>query len=574
MQRVLARTLGLAAIVAAASLGISGLASANGDGGDGYTTTTTTTEQPTTTAKATTTESPTTTPREVTTTHKSYPTTTKAPTTTASPTTTPREVTTTAGPTTTKASTTTSGPTTTKATTTTTGPTTTHASTTVKPPHKVFVCKYVGKPGVDERLQTGDNPISVDVDSLKNFTGIGSFFNDKQGRSVAIAFDTGQPEPSVSQCPTPPGGTTTTVQRTTTTTAGGSTTSTTAGGSTTTSTTTGGSTTSTTGPPRPSLFGIDDFATCAEGAPAISITFGVRPELNGLIGQLSIISLPNGLTVVTNQSLVFVSGGTTVIPYPAVAAGTTSATLNYNLSGEFATASVGPPPTNCAQATTTTTGVATSTTTTQPGATTTTQPGATTTTLPGATTTTAPGATTTTAPGGTTTLPATFTFGAAATVCVTEVPTIRIVFQNQFPSLAGVTGTLTMRDINGNVVSTQPLVYQPGATVDILYPGTRVNADGSIADVPGWNLNSAGFWVRDPSDEFLRAGINLTYTVNPTATAFVTYPPESSACANPDGPFPPGAPGRTPGFGIPVTRPAQRTPTAFTSRRRPASTWT
>ena len=26
---------------------------------------------------------------------------------------------------------------------------------------KVFVCKYVGTPGVDERLQTGDNPISV-----------------------------------------------------------------------------------------------------------------------------------------------------------------------------------------------------------------------------------------------------------------------------------------------------------------------------------------------------------------------------------------------------------------------------
>jgi LPXTG-motif cell wall-anchored protein len=71
--------------------------------------------------------------------------------------------------------------------------------------------------------------------------------------------------------------------------------------------------------------------------------------------------------------------------------------------------------------------------------------------------------------------------------------------------------------------------------------------------VPGWNLNSSGFWVRDPSDEFLRAGINLTYTVNPTATAFVTYPPESSACANPDGPFPPGAPTPgQPGFGIPV----------------------
>jgi LPXTG-motif cell wall-anchored protein len=146
---------------------------------------------------------------------------------------------------------------------------------------------------------------------------------------------------------------------------------------------------------------------------------------------------------------------------------------------------------------------------------------------------------------------------------VTEVPTIRIVFQNQFPSLAGVTGTLTMRDINGNVVSTQPLVYQPGATVDILYPGTRVNADGSIADVPGWNL-VGGFWVRDPSDAFLREGINLTYTVNPTATAFVTYPPESANCANPDGPFPPGTPS-TPAPGTPGNSTIPGTPTTFTS---------
>jgi hypothetical protein len=122
---------------------------------------------------------------------------------------------------------------------------------------------------------------------------------------------------------------------------------------------------------------------------------------------------------------------------------------------------------------------------------------------------------------------------------VAEVPTIRIVFQNTFPALAGQTGTLTMSDVNGNVVSQQPLVYAPGTTVDLLYPGTSVNADGSIDDVPGWILTDDGLWVRDPSDEFLRDGIRLTYTVNPTATAFVTYPPESANCANPDGPFRP-----------------------------------
>jgi hypothetical protein len=68
--------------------------------------------------------------------------------------------------------------------------------------HKVYICKYVGTPGVDERLQTGDNPISTDTNSLKDFTGLGSFFNDKQGRSIAIAWDNGDhQEPSITMCP-------------------------------------------------------------------------------------------------------------------------------------------------------------------------------------------------------------------------------------------------------------------------------------------------------------------------------------------------------------------------------------
>lgn len=84
---------------------------------------------------------------------------------------------------------------------------------------KVFVCKYVGKPGVDEVLQTGNNPISVSVNAIKNYAGVGSYFNDAQGRSYVLAEDTrtggGQEgEPSVSQCPVPT--TTTTTPPTTT----------------------------------------------------------------------------------------------------------------------------------------------------------------------------------------------------------------------------------------------------------------------------------------------------------------------------------------------------------------------
>lgn len=72
---------------------------------------------------------------------------------------------------------------------------------------KVYVCKYVGTPGVDERLQTGDNPIDVDTHALgSSFTGLGSFFNDAQGRSVAIAWDNKDKiEPAVGMCPAPQG---------------------------------------------------------------------------------------------------------------------------------------------------------------------------------------------------------------------------------------------------------------------------------------------------------------------------------------------------------------------------------
>ena len=60
---------------------------------------------------------------------------------------------------------------------------------------KVFVCKYVGTPGVDEVLQTGDNPISVSVSATGGAT-VGSYFSDSQGRSFVLALDTGQPEPT------------------------------------------------------------------------------------------------------------------------------------------------------------------------------------------------------------------------------------------------------------------------------------------------------------------------------------------------------------------------------------------
>jgi|GEM_PF-760636 len=73
-----------------------------------------------------------------------------------------------------------------------------------KQPKKVYVCKYVGKPGVDERLQTGQNPIEVSHNAVGD-TPVGQYyepFKDGHDRSYVLGYVVaGQPEPSVTDCP-------------------------------------------------------------------------------------------------------------------------------------------------------------------------------------------------------------------------------------------------------------------------------------------------------------------------------------------------------------------------------------
>ena len=67
---------------------------------------------------------------------------------------------------------------------------------------KVWVCKYVGTPGVDETLKQGnDGLISVNTNAIKEFAGIGSYFNDAQNRSFVVAWDNNDNKPPVSMCP-------------------------------------------------------------------------------------------------------------------------------------------------------------------------------------------------------------------------------------------------------------------------------------------------------------------------------------------------------------------------------------
>jgi len=71
-------------------------------------------------------------------------------------------------------------------------------------PHKVVVCKYVGTPGVDERLQTGNNPIVVDEASLEGDGFDGTFpfeFEDAHGKSIAIRYALDSHDGSITECP-------------------------------------------------------------------------------------------------------------------------------------------------------------------------------------------------------------------------------------------------------------------------------------------------------------------------------------------------------------------------------------
>ena len=76
----------------------------------------------------------------------------------------------------------------------------------------------------------------------------------------------------------------------------------------------------------------------------------------------------------------------------------------------------------------------------------------------------------------------------------------------------------------------------PDASGDLLantlYPGASLDAFGNPTDWPGW-MFQGGMWVVDPTDDFYRDGLEIEVSVNPTATATVTYPDGTTACGDP-----------------------------------------
>ena len=117
-------------------------------------------------------------------------------------------------------------------------------------------------------------------------------------------------------------------------------------------------------------------------------------------------------------------------------------------------------------------------------------------------------------------------------MCVKDAPYIEVTFggQSQFN---GRPATVTFRDLAGNVVDTATATFQAGTTVRFVYPGASVDAAGNATDWPGWMFDGDE-WVIDPSDAHLRDGLTVVIEVNPTATASVSYPPATAACASPE----------------------------------------
>ena len=136
------------------------------------------------------------------------------------------------------------------------------------------------------------------------------------------------------------------------------------------------------------------------------------------------------------------------------------------------------------------------------------------------TTTTMPGATTTTAPTTTTTG---LRVGGVTAVCVSDIP----FFAYEITEFPGATIINEIRFENPTgpdvVYTNQPLRGQ------VLWPG----ASEVPEDWPGWVLQN-GVWV-EGDDGFLWASEQVTviFTINPTATAVVNYPPASAICAGP-----------------------------------------
>jgi hypothetical protein len=121
--------------------------------------------------------------------------------------------------------------------------------------------------------------------------------------------------------------------------------------------------------------------------------------------------------------------------------------------------------------------------------------------------------------------------------CVRDAPYINYAIVPLGFTPADGTATLVIRTADGTVVDTTQVTSLTG---QLIWPGAQVDAAGNATDWPGWKLADDGVsWIPDPTDAAFREGLTIEVSVDAadgktvTATATVTYPPETSPCANP-----------------------------------------
>jgi len=113
-------------------------------------------------------------------------------------------------------------------------------------------------------------------------------------------------------------------------------------------------------------------------------------------------------------------------------------------------------------------------------------------------------------------------------ICVNDVPYLSYkATANNFTPVNGL--TLTWTDSKNNIVSTMTNLPLTGK---VLWPGAAVDANGNGIDWPGWVLID-GKWSQAPDGfENIRPTALLTFTLNPTETITVNYPPADPYCTS------------------------------------------
>ncbi|WP_427872173.1 gliding motility-associated C-terminal domain-containing protein [Flavobacterium sp. MMS24-S5] len=87
--------------------------------------------------------------------------------------------------------------------------------------------------------------------------------------------------------------------------------------------------------------------------------------------------------------------------------------------------------------------------------------------------------------------------------------------------------TVKWIDSNNNVVATQTNLPLSG---NILWPGAEVDSNKNGTDWPGWILNN-GIWSEGADGfEATRNGVKIEFSLNPTVTVSVAYPPATPDC--------------------------------------------